>query len=71
MLEISNLQNIIITAIFFIIAVGYLVIGMMIYRQVTILCRILETDLSSLIKLSAVVHILLIVTASLIVFRLI
>ena len=71
MFEVDNLANLIITAISFVIAGGYLVIGLMLYRQVTILCRILETDLSSLIKLSAVVHILLIATASLIVFRLI
>jgi len=71
MLETSFLGTIIAKAIVAVIGIGYSVLALMVYRQVVILCKILGTNLSALLKLLALLHLLIVFIGSVIVFFLI
>lgn len=71
MLELNSIGIWLARAIVAVIGVGYSVLGLMVYRQVVILCKILGTNLAVLLKLLALTHLIIIVLGSLLVFILI
>ncbi len=71
MLETTFIGTIIAKAIVAVVGFGYTVLAFLVYRQVVILCKILGTNLSVLLKLLAILHFAVVAAGSVIVFFLI
>ena len=68
MIDAENISNLLVTAIAFVIFIGYFVFGILMYRQVGTLCKMLGTNLSLILKLAALVHIVMIIVAGILAF---
>lgn len=71
MIETTFIGTIIAKSIVAVVGFGYSVLAFLVYRQVVILCKILGTNLSALLKLLAILHFAVVLAGSVIVFFLI